>query len=77
MLGHLATAAAAFAVAVTAQEPAWAQWAEHSTGQSQQFSQVNGWISPEYTWLFEFPMPIPATAVPIMYVETSRSWRLN
>lgn len=74
MLGQLATAAA-LAVTVAAQQPSAAaegpqdlqQWEAHPdfSASSQQFSQVNGWISPEYTWLFEFPLPIPAVAAPL------------
>jgi len=67
MLGHLATAAA-LAVAASAQIENYQEWVEHaSPASSEQYTQsANGWISPEYTWLFEYPLPIPEVAVPIM-----------
>jgi len=84
-----ASAALAFAAAVTAQGPpagfgppggdvsagaapagapaGWQQWAEHATATSEQYTAVNGWISPPYTWQYEFALPIPSVAQPLTY----------
>jgi len=48
----------------------WQKWAQHATASSQQYSAVDGWISPPYTWQYEFALPIPAIAQPLTYGQT-------
>lgn len=82
MAGRLTvTAALAFVAAVSAQDSSayaagsaeadasadWEKWAATAHASSTSYTAVDGWISPPYTWQYEFELPIPAVAQPLTY----------